>query len=114
MRQRAAAMYRLTEQPGGGDTARYRLEGTAGIATAKALLARGIAEFAGKPAVEIDLSGVEGADSAGLAVLLTWVARAQQARQRLSYAALPPQLRAIARVCSVEALLKAAESAPQG
>jgi phospholipid transport system transporter-binding protein len=96
----------------GGAAGSYRLAGTANMASARALLERGLAEFRGQPHVEVDLSGVTAADGAGLAVLLAWVERARAGGQRLNFAGLPPQLTALARVCGVEAMLGAAAAAP--
>ena len=92
-----------------GDGARYRLTGTAGLLEARALLEQGRREFSGTAEVEVDLSAVATADSAGLAVLLAWVERARASGQVLKFSALPEQLLAIARVCGVESMLRAAE-----
>ena len=110
MPSRPAQGCTLVAEPAAGAGARYRLAGVAGFKTAKALLAQGSAEFAGRPRVEVDLTGLESADSAGLAVLLTWVERAHRAGQALRFTGLPAQLGGIARVCGVEALLRAAEA----
>jgi phospholipid transport system transporter-binding protein len=91
-----------------GSAGRYRLTGVAGMATARALLERGRAEFAGQPSVEVDLSAVTAADGAGLAVLLDWVGRARATGQHLRYVGLPAQLTGLARLCGVEAMLGAA------
>jgi len=96
-----------------GSDGRYRLTGTADMSSARALLERGAAEFAGQRQIELDLSGVTTADGAGLAVLLTWVERARAAGQSLRFAGLPPPLTALARVCGVESMLGAAAAAPQ-
>ena len=88
-----------------GAAGRYRLSGTAGMANGRALLERGLTEFHGQPRVEVDLSGITATDGAGLAVLLTWAARARATGQALTFAGLPAQLSALARVCGVEALL---------
>ena len=94
-----------------GAAGRYRLGGGADMASARALLERGLEEFRGQPQVELDLSGVESADGAGLAVLLTWVERARVAGQRLTFTAVPERLAALARVCGVESMLGAASAA---
>ena len=94
-----------------GAAGNYRLAGTADMASARALLERGLAAFRGQPRIEIDLSGVTAADGAGLAVLLAWVERARASGQLLNFAGLPPQLTALARVCGVEAMLGAAATA---
>lgn len=94
-----------------GADGRYRLSGTADMGSARQLLERGLAQFSGLRAVELDLSGVTVADGAGLAVLLSWVERARSAGQVLRFAGLPVQLAALARVCGVEAMLDAAAAA---
>lgn len=105
--------FTLTATPATAGGLRCRVEGVAGFATATALLARGSAEFAGHAQVEVALEGIQSADSAGLAVLLTWVERAQRAGQALKFTGLPAALRGIARVCAVEELLRAAENPPR-
>ncbi len=64
----------------------------------------------GNLAVEVDLSGLKGGDSAALAMLLAWFKRARQRQIKLSYTAFPPELLALARVCGVEELLPVAGS----
>jgi phospholipid transport system transporter-binding protein len=56
--------------------------------------------------LEIDCSGVTAADSAGLAVLIDWLAAAQAAGRSLRYRALPPGLAALGRISEVEGLLE--------
>ncbi|MEN6540812.1 MAG: STAS domain-containing protein, partial [Mizugakiibacter sp.] len=56
----------------------------------------------------LDLGDVAAADSAGLACVLALLARARRAGRALAVANLPAHLRALARVCDVEALLGAA------
>ena len=92
-----------------GADGRYRLAGHFGFETASAVLARGNAEFARYPHVELDLSGVTAADSAGLAVLLAWVERARKRGGTLRYTGLPRQIAAIAAISDVAALLRGAE-----
>ncbi len=53
----------------------------------------------------IDLSGVERADSAGLALLVEWISQAQQKGIRLSYCEIPQQILAIARVSGLDTVL---------
>ena len=84
----------------------FRLAGVASLATARALLERGTALFGRQPEVELDLSQVTHADSAGLAVLLTWLERARRGGQQLRYRSVPAQLLGIARISGVEELLR--------
>ena len=57
------------------------------------------------PGKDIDLGGVSHADSAGLALLLEWLASAAAAGEPLAYHNLPDQLSAIARVSNLTTLL---------
>ena len=93
-----------------GRDGRYRLQGSATSRHARWLLAEGLDHFSGQRSIEVDLSGVEAADSAGLAVLLAWAERAHARGQVLTFKGLPTQLSAIARVCEVSSLLEPVES----
>jgi len=55
----------------------------------------------------IDCAGVARADSAGLAVLLDWLAWARRKSRRLKLENLPASLVAIARISEVDGLLTA-------
>ncbi|HEY8510199.1 MAG TPA: STAS domain-containing protein, partial [Steroidobacteraceae bacterium] len=55
---------------------------------------------------EVDCSGVGAADSAGLAVLLDWLAFAKSRGRHIHYVGLPEELLALARISEVEDLLK--------
>lgn len=85
-----------------------RAEGALTFATARAASATGIAALsaAAAGAVEIDCGAVNPADSAGLAVLLDWLAVARDAGRSLRYANLPQELKALARISEVEELLQ--------
>lgn len=99
-----------------GEGGRFRAAGCFGFETAAGALERGDVLFRAHPAVEVDLSGVTDADSAGLAVLLAWIERARRRGHSLRYVGIPPQLAGIARITDVEPLLRAAErpQAPGG
>ncbi|MFO0334954.1 MAG: lipid asymmetry maintenance protein MlaB [Pseudomonadota bacterium] len=92
----------------------FRLDGHFGFDTASAILARGNAEFARHPHVELDLSGVTTADSAGLAVLLAWLERARCRGGTMRFTGLPRQIGAIAAISDVAPLLRGAESPAVG
>ncbi|MGH8209037.1 MAG: STAS domain-containing protein [Steroidobacteraceae bacterium] len=55
---------------------------------------------------EVDCSGITASDSAGLTVLLDWLALAKRKGCSLHYVKLPENLLAIARISAVEELLK--------
>lgn len=85
---------------------RFHVEGEMTFATANSLLQQS-AEFFGKPQdIEIDLSKVVGADSAGLALLLEWKAKAAQQGAQIVIEGLPDALKSIAHLCRIEPLLR--------
>jgi phospholipid transport system transporter-binding protein len=88
------------------DAGHARVEGRLGFAEAAAALARGSELYgAGGGDLSVDLAGLDGVDSATLAVLLAWVARARRAGVALHFAAVPDDLRALAHLCDAEPLL---------
>ena len=92
----AAAAPALTPTASG-----YRLSGDLTFATVPALARKQAA-----PAGEVDLGGVTRADSAGLALLLDWLAAARASGDGLTYSRLPSQLAAIARVSGIAEVLE--------
>jgi phospholipid transport system transporter-binding protein len=65
------------------------------------------AAAAGGTALRIDLAGVTRVDSAGLALLVDWLAWAGGAHCSLAFEAVPPALHALARLSGLEQLLAA-------
>lgn len=57
--------------------------------------------------LEVDCGGVSESDSAGLAVLLNWLARAQQLGRGLRFSNLPAGIHALARISDVDEILEA-------
>ena len=55
--------------------------------------------------LEIDCAAVTAADSAGLAVCLVWLARAQHDGRGLRFANLPGSIRALARISDLEPVI---------
>jgi phospholipid transport system transporter-binding protein len=82
--------------------------GTATLARASGLVAFGAGNPGGNPggAIEVDCSGITSSDSAGMAVLLDWLAIAKSAGRSLRYGSLPEQLLELARICDVLELLE--------
>lgn len=83
----------------------FALAGELDHTNAAQLLVQGERAFAGLPRVEVDLAGVTQADSAGLALLIEWVAVSRSAGRELHFRAVPSQLLAIARLAGVEEIL---------
>jgi phospholipid transport system transporter-binding protein len=90
---------------------RVRLQAPLRFATVAGLRHRGLEliEAAGAE-LTIDLSGVSAADSAGLALLIDWLARARAGHKKLRYVAPPEALRALARLSDVETLITGEDS----
>lgn len=89
-----------------GDGGQFRVAGRLGFAEATAALARSSELLDGKGGeVSIDVSGLEGVDSATLAVLLAWCARAQTLGIIVRFTGVPVGLRALAHLCDAEPLL---------
>ncbi|MEJ0087709.1 MAG: STAS domain-containing protein [Pseudomonadota bacterium] len=70
-------------------------------------LAVKVLEGSGARAIVIDCKGVTRADSAGLAVLLDWLAWGRRKSRAVSFENLPEALVAIARISEVDGLLTA-------
>jgi phospholipid transport system transporter-binding protein len=56
--------------------------------------------------LEVDCSGIAHSDSAGLAVLLDWLAAMKKEGRPLCFTHLPPGLLAVARISGVEQMLQ--------
>jgi phospholipid transport system transporter-binding protein len=83
----------------------WRLGGTLEFANAADALTRGDALFVADKSVEVDLSRLEKVDSAALAVLIAWAARARTRGAQVSYRSAPESLLALARSAEVEGIL---------
>jgi len=84
---------------------RWRLSGELSYETVPSLAGRVTELFAGQDATEIDLGGVERADSAGVALLVEWMMEANRRRVAIRYVNMPAQMLAIARVSSLDDIL---------
>ena len=88
-------------------TGQVQVRGPLTFATAKRARAAGrrLIELSGDSALEMDCSGVSGSDSAGLAVLLDWLALAKRYGRGIRFKALPAPIRAVAQLSNVDAFL---------
>jgi phospholipid transport system transporter-binding protein len=84
---------------------RFHVEGEMTFATANQLLRQTETYFNKPQNLEIDLSRVTGADSAGLALLLEWKARATLVGTEVVVEGLPEAMQSIAHLCRIENLL---------
>jgi phospholipid transport system transporter-binding protein len=83
---------------------RLRASGQLGLETAIGALGAGLAALPKGGECLIDLREVSDVDSAGLAVLIEWLAQARARGTRLVYTNLPPALRSLAKLSGVEFL----------
>jgi phospholipid transport system transporter-binding protein len=90
------------------DAARSRVSGTLDFTTVSGLLAAGSEAIGEGQAAVIDLGGVTGSDSSGLALLIEWLSVAHEGKRALRYENMPSQLHQLARLSEVEELLTAA------
>jgi phospholipid transport system transporter-binding protein len=88
------------------------LLGDMSFTTVPFLLAQSEASFDFGSEIRVDLSGIDHADSAGLALMLEWLARVRRASGSIRYRNTPAALLNIARVCNVESLLPLEQEAP--
>jgi phospholipid transport system transporter-binding protein len=85
----------------------YRLSGLVTVANAAELQRQGLSGIGGERGrFTIDLAAVAPIDSAGLALLIDWLAAARSVGATLSYLHLPEAARTLARLSEVESLLE--------
>lgn len=87
---------------------RIAVRGRLGFDTARYAHEQGLAliDACNEPRIELDCSRITKADSAGLAVLIDWMARARSQGHRLCVVKVPAELTAIARISEVDELLE--------
>lgn len=86
-------------------TGRFRVNGPLTFDTVADAAATSQKLFADRQMLDLDLSGVTASDSAGLALLIEWISRAQRSQCHLSYSRVPAQVMAIAKISDVDKLL---------
>lgn len=102
--RRPAAAGRVAVDRPDADT--IALSGALTFATAAVALAEGSRALASGHPTRLDLGGIRGADSAGLACVIALAARARRAGHALEVVHWPVGLRALAEVCGVVTLLQ--------
>ena len=99
----AASFEVVTTAPG-----RFAVRGALTFANARSARSEGLHALHTSSArdLEMDCAGIAHSDSAGLAVLLDWMAIMKRDGRPLCFAHLPPGLLAVARISGVEELLQ--------
>jgi phospholipid transport system transporter-binding protein len=87
---------------------RSHVRGALTFATARRAREEGMQKFSscGARACEVDCSGITASDSAGLTVLLDWLAVAKRDGRSLRYLGLPENLLTVAKISGVDELLQ--------
>ena len=83
----------------------FSLTGDLSFETVPQLVDAGAQLFQAGDQVCIDLAQIGRSDSAGLALLMSWLRLARQSGKQLSFQQVPPQLLGLARVSGVEHIL---------
>lgn len=84
---------------------RFAISGALNFATATEIFETSKRYFEEHSIIEVDFSGVERSDSAGLAVLLEWVNWAKYYVREIRYLQIPAQIMAIAEISEVDTML---------
>ena len=88
---------------------RFAVSGSLALDTAADAYAESMVKFTPFSELEIDLSGVVRADSAGLALMLEWGYWARSTAREIQFKNIPDQILGIARISEVEGILSAGE-----
>jgi phospholipid transport system transporter-binding protein len=88
------------------DAGRCKLQGPVTMANVTALLEESGRVFQGAELV-VDLSGVTEVDSSALSLLLEWRRASKAAKRRIAYVNLPANLKSLADLYGVSALVEA-------
>ena len=100
----AAGAVELQERSPG----KFAASGPLTFATASRARESGLAAFgaANSRELQVDCSGITSSDSAGMTVLLDWLAMAKRAGRSMQFASLPEQVQELARISEVQELLE--------
>jgi len=83
----------------------FRVSGEMTLDTATQVIAETESIFDSAAKLDIDLADVSRADSAGLALLITWMRQAKESGKTISFYNLPTQMQAIARASGLDEFL---------
>ncbi|MCB1733865.1 MAG: STAS domain-containing protein [Gammaproteobacteria bacterium] len=86
---------------------RIEVRGELTFATVPTLRITALRLFSKVRSVHIDLAGVTGADSAGLALLIEWMRELRRRQHTAHFSHIPDALRVIAELSDVDSLLPA-------
>ena len=85
----------------------FEIHGDLTFESASGILEQSKSQFDDFRKLHIDLTGIEDADSAGLALLIEWLSWARRSDREIEFAGLPARLSAIAEISEVAELFTA-------
>ncbi len=85
---------------------KFAISGDMTFETAEQILRASRPVFRRYENVHVDMSEVETADSAGLALLLEWMSWARQGVAKIDFVAIPASLRAVAQAAELEDIVR--------
>ena len=88
-----------------GENGRLEIRGDLNFDSVASLWRRCHAQFSDHAALDIDLSGVQRSDSAGVALLVECLRKAHQSGKVIRFFNIPTQMLALARVSSLDQVL---------
>lgn len=88
---------------------KFALSGDVSFRTAESVLRASDRLFAGGGDVQVDLSQVSQTDSAGMALLLEWLSRANGAGVHLRFVDIPQKIKAIAVTAEIDEFLESSQ-----
>ena len=89
----------------------FKLSGDVSFRTAESVLRASEDLFRADRDVHIDLSAISQTDSAGMALLLEWLSRANRAGVQLRFSSIPEKIKAIAVTAEIDDFLEKSQSA---
>lgn len=89
----------------GKSTPTCLIQGELDFNTAREVLDSVVVHIADNKTLDIDLSGVTRANSAGLALMIEWLATARRNGHAVTFHHIPDGLRQLAGVCQVDGLI---------
>jgi len=87
------------------DSQTYNIRGELTLATAKAVLSESTDLFGNAAKLDIDLANVTRADSAALALLMSWMRQAREGNKPIQFQHIPAQMLAIAKASGLDEIL---------
>ncbi len=87
------------------EAGRFAIVGDMNFSTVEQLLDKSLEIFSYEDNLEIDLAGVERADSAGLALIIEWMKQARRSGAEIRLLNIPAQMRAISRTSELDDVL---------